>query len=652
MALSPGLSCIALVLFVSFDAPAQAPPSQPNTFRKTVIESDVDNPMELAVLPNGRVLFIERFGKVRIWSPETQATVLAAEIDVHGTFNPNTKQEPDRGSWEAGLIGLTLAPEFPEEGWIYLYYSPAGEVQENRISRFTLRGDTLDLASERIVLRVPVQREVCCHEAGSLAFDGKGNLFLSTGDNTNPFASDGYHPVDYREGRYAYDAARSAGNANDLRGKILRIHPESDGSYTIPEGNLFPPGTPNTRPEIYVMGCRNPFRIAVDRESGMLSWGEVGPDARELRPERGPAGFDEINRTLKAGNFGWPFVIADNKPYRQFDFATGESGPAQDVLRPVNHSPGNTGPVVLPAAQPAWLWYPYAPSIRFPLTGSGGRTACAGPFYHYQENLTSPRKLPAAYDGAQFLYEWERGWILAARSDTQGAPLLERFAPEINLKRPLEMELGPDGALYLIEFGTGWEDNADAQIVRIETAPDGARESLTEQLSLPLTDDEILEDYQDCLKGGDATRGRKVFLEKAEAACARCHLAGDLVTGQLEGGGVGPDLSDIGTTRDRLYLLESILLPSKTIAPGFENVLVTTKGGKIYAGLVRREGDGDVEIVSPEDGIVVLKKADIESRVSGLSPMPAHLRYVLSREELRDLVEFLAGLRKPEGREE
>lgn len=439
--------------------------------RKTVLEARCDNPMELAVLPDGRVLFIERFGNVRIWKPDTGTTVFAARIPVHGNLNAFNAQQPDRGSWEAGLLGVAPAPDFPTTGHVFVYYSPAGETPENRISRFALQGDTLDLASEKVVLRVPVQREVCCHEAGSLAFDAEGNLFLSTGDNTNPFECDGYNPTDYREKRYPFDAARTSGNANDLRGKILRIHPEPDGSYSIPKGNLFPPGTPRTRPEIFVMGCRNPFRIAVDKATGTLSWGDVGPDAREPKDDRGPAGFDEFNRTKTAGNFGWPFVIGDNRPYRQYDFATKLSAPAQDPAKPVNFSPNNTGPSELPPARPAWIAYPYAPSTRFPAVGSGGRTACAGPTYRFDEALKSDRKLPKAYDRCQFLYDWERHWILAVKLDDAGEiASMTRFAPGIPLKRPVEMELGPDGALYLIEFGSGWENNKDSQIVRIEAA--------------------------------------------------------------------------------------------------------------------------------------------------------------------------------------
>ena len=97
---------------------------------------------------------------------------------------------------------------------------------------------------------IQTQRDQCCHSGGSLTFGPEGDLFISAGDNTNPFESDGYVPIDERAGRSAWDSQKSAGNANDLRGKILRIHPQADGTYTIPPGNLFPSGTPNTRPEI------------------------------------------------------------------------------------------------------------------------------------------------------------------------------------------------------------------------------------------------------------------------------------------------------------------------------------------------------------------------------------------------------------------
>jgi cytochrome c len=138
--------------------------------------------------------------------------------------------------------------------WLYLFYSPAGSVSKQNISRFTLINDSIDISSEKVILEIPTQRQECCHSAGSLAFDTEGNLFISIGDNTNPFESSGYSPIDERPGRSPWDAQKSPSNTNDLRGKILRITPQDDGTYTIPAGNLFPSCGSQGRPEIYIMG--------------------------------------------------------------------------------------------------------------------------------------------------------------------------------------------------------------------------------------------------------------------------------------------------------------------------------------------------------------------------------------------------------------
>jgi len=459
--------CFAIVLiclpFVAAFAQLASPGAIDRQFRKVLLETNCADPMEISITPDERVIFVERSGSMRIWKPDTKATVTAARFSV------NFHRNPEKGfAWEDGLIGLTLDPGFASNHWLFVYYSPTN-ASENRVSRFTLDGDTLAMATEKIILRVATERDVCCHAGGSLAFDGDGNLFVSTGDNTNPFESDGFDPIDYRPDRHGFDAARSSGNTADLRGKILRIHPEPDGSYTVPNGNLFAPGTPQTRPEIYVMGCRNPFRITIDRPSGTLYWGEVGPDAQAQKPERGPAGFDEFNRTRVAGNFGWPFIIADNKPYRAYDFASRASGEAFDPQHPQNLSQRNTGLKELPPAQPAWIWYPYAPSIRFPAVGSGARTACAGPVYHFADSLRSPHKLPKQFDNILFLYDWARNWLMAVKLDVKGDIVSMRpFVPQLKFKKPIDLELGPDGCLYLIEFGTNWEANKDSQVVKLE----------------------------------------------------------------------------------------------------------------------------------------------------------------------------------------
>src|SRR5690606_40932855 len=108
--------------------------------------------------------------------------------------------------------------------------------------------------SEQIILEVDSQREICCHTAGSIAFGPDNMLYLSTGDNSTPFnekgakyISSGYAPLNDLPGREQYDARRSSGNTNDLRGKILRAKVNEDGTYSIAEGNLVTKGPPKTR---------------------------------------------------------------------------------------------------------------------------------------------------------------------------------------------------------------------------------------------------------------------------------------------------------------------------------------------------------------------------------------------------------------------
>ncbi len=157
------------------------------------------------------------------------------------------------------------------------------------------------------------------------------------------------------------------------------------------------------------------------------------------------------------------------------------------------------------------------------------------------------------------------------------------------------------------------------------------------EAGLPKTD--ALGPWRATLAGGDAQRGREIFLQKAEVQCSRCHAL------KGEGGNVGPALDAIAKTRNREYLLESIVLPNKAMAAGFENVLVTMKIGAIHAGLVKGETEAELRLESPEDGPLKLTKADIASRQRGLSAMPDDLKQFLTPREVRDLVEFLAGLK-------
>lgn len=430
-----------------------AEPGSAQQYQKVVLDSAVTYPMELEVAPDGRVFFVERDGALKVWDPLTGRTRQAGFV-------------PTAVLIEDGLLGLELDPDFSANGWIYLYYTPR-DGSPNRLSRFALRNDRLEPASERVMLEVPVQREKCCHSAGSLEFGPDGTLFVSTGDNTHG-PDEALNSIDERPGHYLSDAQRTTANTNDLRGKILRIRPLDDGTYEIPEGNLFP-DTPKTRPEIYTMGHRNPWRIGVDPETGWVYWGDVGP-GNAAQEGHAPPAYDEFNLARKPGFFGWPYFTGPNAGYRDKDLATGEWGAMPDPEDPINDSPNNTGRVELPPADSAWIWYSYGPSERFPEMGAGGMSAAAGPVYRHPGPDAHEHALPPELDGRVFIFEWARNWIKTVEVGDRGEiEEIHPFAEELSFRRPADLTIGPGGRLYVLEWGSRfWGSTRDARLVRVD----------------------------------------------------------------------------------------------------------------------------------------------------------------------------------------
>lgn len=425
-------------------------------FVKTVLARNLNEPMELAIFPDGKIILIERRGDIRLYNPERGMLDLVTSFPVFSEH-------------EDGLLGIAIDPDYKNNKWIYLFYSPDVEAHKQHVSRFTFDNDSLHYASEKVLLEIKNQRDECCHSGGSLEFGPNGNLFIGIGDNTNPFDSDGFAPIDEQNGRAPWDAQRTSANTNDLRGKILRIKPLADGTYAIPEGNLFPKGIPKTRPEIYIMGCRNPFRMEIDQKSGNLYWGDVGPDAGTDGEDRGPKGYDEFNQATQAGNFGWPYFRGDGKTYYDYDFAKKESTGLFDIENPRNESPNNTGLTKLPPFNSSMVWYSYDRSKEFPWVGSGGKNPMAGPVFH-SDAYDSETKFPDFFDGRLFIYEWMRHWIFSVKFDSTGAPIkIDPFMQDKSFSRPMDMVLGPDGHLYLLEYGELWfARNMDAQLIRID----------------------------------------------------------------------------------------------------------------------------------------------------------------------------------------
>jgi quinoprotein glucose dehydrogenase len=153
--------------------------------------------------------------------------------------------------------------------------------------------------------------------------------------------------------------------------------------------------------------------------------------------------------------------------------------------------------------------------------------------------------------------------------------------------------------------------------------------------------DDPVAQYAECLLGGDAAAGRKIFLERQDVSCLRCH--------KLDGtGGVaGPDLTGVGSRHPRDYFLESIVNPNAKIAPGFESVTAKMKAGKYYTGVVKGDTDAELVVDSGDGAVVHLDKKEIATRTKGLSPMPQDISKTLSKRDVRDLVEFLTNLKQP-----
>ncbi|MBD0296733.1 MAG: ThuA domain-containing protein, partial [Flavisolibacter sp.] len=324
-------------------------PEQDRFVKKTLVQGTFYEPIEMAILPNLDILIIQRRGEILRYSNKTSDVKQVGFLEAyHQTSVPGINAEE-------GILGLTLDPDFKNNNYVYIFYSPI-DTSVNRLSRFVYKNDTIDKRTEKVILQFYSQRQICCHTGGSLAFGRDNMLYLSTGDNStpfdepkNPYANHGYAPLDDRPGHEQYDARRSAGNPADLRGKIIRIHIKPDGTYEIPQGNLFPPNEAKARPEIYVMGNRNPYRISIDKHTGFLYWGEVGPDANnDSLDTRGPRGYDEVNQARKAGYFGWPLFVGNNYPYHEHNYATNENSPPVDPARPINASRNNSGLQQLP----------------------------------------------------------------------------------------------------------------------------------------------------------------------------------------------------------------------------------------------------------------------------------------------------------------
>jgi plastocyanin len=357
------------------------------------------------------------------------------------------------------------------------------------------------------------------HVGGAgLVFDSQGNLYLGVGDDVSPNAPghNRYAPMDYRSAE-RWDARKTSANTADLRGKILRIKPLDNirgnaqpgvgQTYTIPAGNMFAQGTPNTRPEIYAMGFRQPFTLHTDPANpGAVAVGEFCHDNSVDQPDRSPAGVCEWNLVDKPGFHGWPFCVGDNSSINtatRWNYASNTSTgqrydcslldlpsdldwapPGQTAASPTFQGRGTIpGPAV-----PATIWrkYPGNPGSQDPATygdlSAGGQQPVTGPVYRYDADTAGPGAFPPYYDGSWLITNrgtdngfWKE---VRLRQDTNHMLRINDWLPVNNFGTPnnsfvIPTRFGPDGALYMARWAFGCCRNqltpeGRTQLIKIE----------------------------------------------------------------------------------------------------------------------------------------------------------------------------------------
>lgn len=485
----------AMAAWAAFVTLAAAQDPTPDQYSAKVLMRNLSNPSSVTFLPDGRAYVLQMNGKIWLLNPATGDTSTAAQL-------PAIKER------EAGLHSLVLAPDFATSRQVYVLFAERAAADTGLvIARYTTDSATgaLLTGTRQNILRVPftINTGSAEHNTGMLAFGPDGNLYIALADNTQNIFSGtgaGYAPRD--TARPLYDAQRSAANTNDLRGKILRIRPQANGTYTIPAGNLkdsiadaaFNPGwnpaqdsLHRVRPEIYLMGLRHPFRMSIDPATGFLYWAEPGPNASTDNASQGPRGYEVVGMAKGPGNYGWPYcrgnpqlipkpgtVTSPHFCYTQYNYAgSGTAGPMHNPAALRNTSRNNTGIVNLPPMRPAQVWYPYATTdaagANFPVfrvnTGSGN-SGMLGPVYRHDPSQ-GPSRLPAVFDGHVFLVEWQRNLLFVGRIDAEGALQdIRAFRNTTGVRDsvvngPMDIKIGPDGALYFLNWvGSNYSTNS------------------------------------------------------------------------------------------------------------------------------------------------------------------------------------------------
>jgi glucose/arabinose dehydrogenase len=372
------------------------------------------------------VYFVQKRGPVKRYNAKTNAT------DSLGIINADFRQN------EYGLLGIATRNDFLTNPWLYFYYSFAeqdGSLTQ-RVSRIKLTSDMahLDMTTEKVLIKQK-RESVTWHTAGAMKFDDYGDLWVAFGDNQQTDAG--------------------PGNTADLRGGIVRIHPdESAKGYSIPAGNFGAYfhdyyttkgqadlaakylDTNIVKPEIFIKGTRNAYSIYVDPVKHWVAWGDVGPDQQKQS--------EEYNLFKNPVFAGWPYYAG-----------------AEDMFGITAY--GNAGSIAVdnPKTAPLnnkKLGIVTLPPVSDPIFARAEGCAMTGPIFRYDGRITTAGQIPPQMNGKWLITGCDGyGWHLRTLNATADAVSADAtlWGTTIRAVTIVDVQQGPDGVLYYVDYGKG-----------------------------------------------------------------------------------------------------------------------------------------------------------------------------------------------------
>jgi hypothetical protein len=365
------------------------------------------------------VYFIERTGALKKYDGQSKLVTTVGII-------------PASIGNEDGLTGIATDPDFLKNKYFYFSYAfqAVGDTSIH-ISRIPLGLDgSLNLAAEKVLIKIP-SRRMLPHTGGAMQFDAYGDLWITVGDNSS--------------------AEAGPANTADLRGGILRIHPDDKlvSGYSIPKGNFGEnfsakfrsvdaalsrqyADTTKVRPELYVKGTRNAYSMSLDPVRRWLSWGDVGPDFGAVS--------EENNLVKEPFYMGWPYFAGK----RDLSSIYGFNFTKKDRNLPVN------GTSIAGVSQ--------LPENHEPIYVREQNCAINGPIMRYDASISNPGQIPPQLDRKWLVGDCNGGYgnhLLTLNSAGDSVVGDIKVFANFNVAVLVDMQQGPDGALYYIGWQSG-----------------------------------------------------------------------------------------------------------------------------------------------------------------------------------------------------